>query len=77
LPGTSLSFVHILLLLAAAFLVGLRIYRETQPKGVVEDEQTQQISRFAKVTSVALVALLIAVIVGLNLRMFHVVKVMQ
>jgi hypothetical protein len=77
LPGTSLSFVHILLLLAAAFLVGLRIFRETQPKGRVEDEQAQQLSRFAKAASIALAVLVIAVIVGLNLRMFHAVKVMQ
>lgn len=77
MPGTSLSFVHIVLLLAAAFLVGLRIYRETRPKDVVEDEQAQQLNRFARAASIGLVVLLIAVIVGLNLRMFHAAKVIQ
>ena len=74
---TSLSFVHILLLLAAALLVGLRIFRETQPKGAVEDEQTLQFQRFAKAASIGLVVLLIAVIVGFNLGMFDTAKVIQ
>ena len=74
---TSLSFVHILLLLAAAFLVGLRIFRETQPKGAAEDEQTLQLQRFAKAASIGLVVLLIAVIVGFNFGMFDTAKVIQ
>ena len=74
---TSLSFVHVLLLLAAAFLVGLRIFRETRPKGAVEDEQTLQLQRFAKAASIGLVVLLVAVIVGLNLGTFHTAKVVQ
>jgi len=74
---TSLSFAHILLLLAAAFLVGLRIFRETQPKGAVEDEQTLQLQRFANAASIGLVGLLIAVIVGFNLGMFDTAKVIQ
>ena len=74
---TSLSFVHILLLLAAAFLVGLRIFRETRPKGAVEDEQAVQLQRFAKAASIGLVMVLIAVIVGFNLGMFHTARVFQ
>jgi hypothetical protein len=77
LAGTPLSFVHILLLLAAAFLVGLRIYRETRPKDAVEDEQTQQLNRLAKAASIGFVVILVTVIVGMNLRMFHAVKVIQ
>jgi hypothetical protein len=73
---SSLSFVHILLLLAAAFLVGLRVFRETQPKGA-DDEQTLQLQRFAKVASIGLVVLLIAVIVGYNLNTFHTAKAIQ
>ena len=74
---TSLSFVHILLLLGAAFLVGLRIYAETRPKDAVEDEQAIQLQRFAKAASIGLVVLLIAVIVGLNLGTFHTAKAIQ
>jgi hypothetical protein len=74
---TSLSFVHILLLLTAAVLVGLRIFRETRPKGAVEDEQAAQLQRLAKAASIGLVMLLIAVIVGFNVGMFHTAKAFQ
>jgi quinol-cytochrome oxidoreductase complex cytochrome b subunit len=69
---------HIALVIAAAFLIGVRAYGETQPKGAVEaDEDKVQLLRFAKVASVGLVLLTLAVVIGLDLGFARVAKVLQ
>ena len=69
---------HILLVLAAAFLVGVRAYGETQPKGAAPaDQDSAQPLRFAKFASVGLVLLTLAVVIGLDLGLFHTAKAIQ
>jgi hypothetical protein len=69
---------HILLVIAAAFLIGVRAYGETQPKGgAAADQDSAQLLRFARVASVGLVLLTLAVVIGLDLGFVHVAKVIQ
>ena len=74
---SAINPLHILLVLAAAFFAGARAFRETRPKGTAEDADTAQLQRFAKFAGIGLVLLTIALIVGLNLNMFHAAKAIQ
>jgi hypothetical protein len=68
---------HILLVLAGAFLVGVRAYAETHPRSAETDENTAQLLKLAKVASAGFVLLMLAVVVGLDLGTFRVAKVIQ
>ena len=69
--------LHLVLIVAAAFLVGVRAFRETQPGGTAEDEDSAQLHRFAKFAGIGLVLLMIAVIFGLDLGFVHMERVIQ
>ena len=74
---SAITPMHVLLVLVAAFFMGVRAFRETRPKGAAEDEDSAQMQRVAKAVTIGLVVLMIALVIGLNLRMVHVVKVIQ
>ena len=69
--------LHLALIVAAAFLIGVRAFRETQPKDAAGDADGAQLHRLAKFAGVGIVLLMIAVIIGLDLGFFRVAKVMQ
>lgn len=68
---------HILLVLAGAFLVGVRAYGDTHPRAAEGDGDSAQLMRFAKFASVGLVLVVILVIVGLDFSTFRAAKVVQ
>ena len=69
--------LHLALIVAAAFLIGVRAFRETQPKDAAGDEDRAQLHRLAKFAGVGIVLLMITMIIGLDLGFFRVEKVMQ
>jgi hypothetical protein len=71
------TFLHLLLVIAGGFLLGLRVFRETQPKGVEETDDVRQLQRFATVAGVGLFLLIAALILGLDLGFFHTAKAIQ
>jgi len=64
--------IHILLVLVGAFLLGTRIYGETEPRGA-EDADARQLRRITTYASIGMFVLLVALVVGLDLMVFHVV----
>ena len=65
---------RILLVLAGAFLVGLRAYRATQPARTTGDEGSRQLFRFASAASFGLFLLMLALVAALDLRLFHMTR---
>jgi hypothetical protein len=76
-PGAAFPLLHVLLVAAAAFLIGARLFRETQPKAAAEDEDVRQLQRFASIAAIGIVILMLAVLVGLDLGVFRVARIIQ
>jgi quinol-cytochrome oxidoreductase complex cytochrome b subunit len=75
--GPLVTLPHILLVIAGAFLIGVRAYAETHPKSIGADADSQQLMRLAKYASVALVLVMVLVVVGLDLGMVHTARAVQ
>jgi hypothetical protein len=69
--------IHILLVLVGAFLLGTRIYGETQPRSAADDADARQLRRITTYASVGMFVLLVALVVGLDLMVFHVAGAMK
>jgi hypothetical protein len=69
--------LHVLLVVAAAFLIGVRAFRETHPKSASEDADSSQLHRLASSVSVGLVLILLGVLVVIDFGFFRVAKVIQ
>jgi hypothetical protein len=67
--------IHILLVLAGAFLLGARIHGETQPRS--DDADARQLRRITTYASIGMFVLLVALVVGLDLMVFHVAGAMK
>lgn len=65
------------LICAAAFAVGLRFYRMTEPRGEVTAEQARRFGRLLMMASTALFLFLVAVIVHGDLRIGQAAKVFR
>jgi hypothetical protein len=74
MPGPALIGLHVLLLCLGAFLVGMRVYRETHPKVGQDDDDSRQARRVATVATVALFLLMVLLIVQADLDMFRVAE---
>jgi len=68
---------HILLVLAGAFLIGVRAYGDAHPQAAEGDGDSAQLFKLAKFASVGVVLIMILVIIGLDFGMFRTAKVIQ
>jgi len=68
---------HILLVLAGAFLVGVRAYADVHPGAAQGDTDSAQLLRLAKFASVGLVLVMVLIVIGFDLGTFRVAKVIQ
>ena len=73
----AVAAIHILLVLAGAFLLGTRIYGETQPRGAADDADARQLRRIKTYASIVMFVLLVALVVGLDLTVFRVAGVVK
>ena len=67
--------LHIALVIAAAFLVGVRAYREIHPQAI-ESDDSKQLHKLARSASIGLVALLVAALVALDLSLIGVARML-
>lgn len=65
--------IHILLVLVAAFLLGMRFHGQTQP----DDADARQLRRITTYASIGMFVLLVALVVGLDLMVFNVAGAMK
>jgi hypothetical protein len=65
------------LICAAAFMVGLRFFRTTEPRGDVTVQQARRFGRLLMMASTALFLFLVAVIVHGDLRIGQAAKVFR
>jgi hypothetical protein len=77
MPSAPLIAVHVLLLSLGAFLVGMRVYRETHPQVGEPDADSLQSRRVATAATIVLFLLMVLLIVQADLGMFRVAEQMQ
>jgi hypothetical protein len=77
MPSAPLVAVHVLLLCLGAFLVGVRVFRETHPQVGEPDADTRQARRIATVATIALFLLMVLLIVQADLGIFQTAKAIQ
>jgi hypothetical protein len=65
------------LICAAAFMVGLRFFRTTEPRGEVTVDQARRFGRLLMIASTGLFLFLVAVIVHGDLRIGQAAKVFK
>ena len=70
--SSALLPLHLLLIVGGAFLVGMRVFRATQPHGAAPDEDSLQLQRLATAASWGLFLLLLALVVAADLGMVRV-----
>lgn len=75
--GPLVTLPHILLVLAGAFLIGVRAYADTHPQSAASDEDSQQLLRLARYASAGLVLLMVLVVAGLDLGIARTAKAVQ
>ena len=68
--STPVVAIHVLLVLVGAFLLGLRIHGETQPRS--DDADAEQLRRITTYASIGMFVLLVALVIGLDLTVFRV-----
>jgi hypothetical protein len=64
-------FLHVLFVVAGAFAIGVRMHGATQPPAA-GDEDSRQLQRVASAASLGLFIIMLVVIAGLDLNLFHV-----
>ena len=69
--------VHVLLLVAGAFLVGLRLFRETHPRVGRGGDDSVQARRVATAATIALFLIIVLLIAQADLGMFHTARMMR
>ena len=78
MPVSPILFIGVWLLIClAAFAVGLRFYRMTEPKGGVTVEQARRFGRLMMMAASALVLFVIAAFVHGDLNVIKTAKVFQ
>ena len=77
MPSAPLIGLHVLLLVAGAFLVGMRVFRETHPRVGSGDEDSIQARRVATAASIVLFLLMVLLIVQADLGIFSVAKAIR
>lgn len=73
--GALTVAIHVLLVVVAAFLVGARIHRETHPASVDPSPEQQQLQRLTTTVSIGMFVLLIALVIGLDLGLLRVARI--
>jgi hypothetical protein len=77
MESAPLIALHVLLLCLGAYLVGMRVFRETHPKVGEADADSRQARSVATVATVALFLLMVLLIVQADLGMFQAAKAIQ
>lgn len=75
--GPIIIAIHLLLVIVAAFFVGTRVYRQTRPASTELDADQLQLQRLTTAISIGMFLLFLALVVGLDLGLVRVAKVMQ
>ena len=73
----AVAAIHILLVLVGAFLLGTRIYGETQPRSAADDADARQLRRITTYASIGMFVLVVALVIGLDLTVFRVAGVLK
>jgi hypothetical protein len=77
MPSAPLLAVHVLLLGLGAYLVWLRVYRETHPQVGEPDTDSLQSRRVTTAAAIVLFLLIVLLIVQADLGLFRVAEPMQ
>jgi hypothetical protein len=75
--GPFIIAVHLLLVVVAAFFVGMQFYRQTRPTNTEIDADHHQLQRLRTAISIGMFLLLLALVAGLDLGLGRVAKVIR
>ena len=77
MAGGAIVFLHLLVVVAAAFLLGVRAYGETHPNAAQGDEDSLQLRSLGRSASTVFLLVMLAAITAIDFGFVDLAKVVR